>query len=229
MNGKEFSKFRSKLEDRKYLTNLNKDPKIKYSIKGAIDTYAKKSFLLLQAALANITIDLWDLKREQNEIIKYTSKILNCLKAFYKLKDNAIGYEKTLILKKCVNQRMWNDSEMIPKQLPKIGDKLAKQFVKVGLISFEKIQNENPRKLESICGKNAPFGNILIDNIKSIPNMKLKYELLRNYKNYFKLQVTITIQYIKYVNNDDFDPYSIFHLVISKSNNSILLKARIKP
>ena len=229
LNGKEFSKFRSKLEDRKYLTLLNKDQKIKYTIKGSIDTYSKKCFLLLQAALSNINIDQWEIRREQNEILKYTTKILNCIKALFKETDNAIGYEKTLFLMKSINQRIWNDSDLIPIQLPKIGEKLARQFIKVGLNSFDKIKNENPRKLESICGKNAPFGNIIIDYIRSFPSINVKYELLKNYKNYYKLQVTIKAQYIKYLNNEDFDPYSLFHLVISRSNNSILLRAKLKP
>ena len=177
----------------------------------------------------DINLEQWDLRREQNEILKYSTKILNCLKAFFKVKDNAIGYEKTLILKKCINQRMWNDSEMIPRQLPKIGEKLAKNFVKVGINTFDKIKNENPRKLESICGKNAPFGNILIDIVRSFPNLELKYELFRSYKNYYKLQITITSEYIKYVNTEDFDPHSLFRLIVSKSNNSILFKNKIKP
>jgi len=183
----------------------------------------------LQAALGNINIDQWELRREQSEILKYSLKIINCLKAFFKEKDNALGYEKTLILLKNLNQKMWNDSDMISRQLPKIGEKLAKQFVKVGLNTFEKIRTENPRKIESICGKNAPFGNILIDIIRSIPTLNLKHELIRNYKNHYKLQITITTQFIKYVNNEEFDPYSLFHLVVSRSNNSILLKAKIKP
>ena len=37
---------------------------------------------------------------------------------------------------------MWNESSMIPRQLPKIGEKLAKNFLKLGLDSFQKIENE---------------------------------------------------------------------------------------
>lgn len=53
MKAKEFSKHRSKLEERKYLNNLNKEDAIKYKVKGSIDNFSKKCFILLQAGLAS--------------------------------------------------------------------------------------------------------------------------------------------------------------------------------
>jgi hypothetical protein len=43
--------------------------------------------------------------------------------------------------------------------------------------------NENPRKLECLCSKNAPFGNNLIDLIKSIPTLDFKFDILKQIKN----------------------------------------------
>ena len=51
---KENERFRSKSEDRKVLTLINNHPAIRYPIKGAINSYEKKCFLLYQAAMSCI-------------------------------------------------------------------------------------------------------------------------------------------------------------------------------
>jgi len=230
-NSHEFSKYTSKMEDRKTLNNFNKDElSIKYKIKGPIDTFNKKAYILLQAALGGLNIDLWELRRQQNEIVTASIRILNCIKEYFKMKNDAKGYLNSIIMRRSLIQRMWNDNDYIIKQLPKIGDKLAKNFVKAGINSFEKLINENPRKLEAISGRIAPFGNILIDIVKSIPLIEFKYEILKNFKNCFKLSMVINLPWRKYIHQEDFDPYTNYHLIVIEiSSNQIIFKKKIKP
>ena len=54
-NSKEFTKYSSKMEERKTLNTLNKDePGIKYRLKGSIDTSARKAFILLQSCSVSV-------------------------------------------------------------------------------------------------------------------------------------------------------------------------------
>jgi ATP-dependent DNA helicase HFM1/MER3 len=226
----EFSKYHSKMEDRKTLNQFNKEEiSIKYKIKGPVDTANKKANILLQAALSGLNIDLWELRRQQNEIVNSSGRILNCIKEFFKTKNDARGYVNTLLLRKAFAQKMWSDSDLLMKQLPKIGDKIARNFTKAGLSSFEKVLNENPRKLEALCGKNAPFGNVLIDLIKSIPTIDFKFEVLKNFKNFFKLSMTFNINWRKFTQQEDFDPYTPYHTVVIDSSNHLLFKKKLKP
>lgn len=229
-NALEFSKYHSKMEDRKTLNQFNKEEiSIKYKIKGPIDTANKKAYILLQAALSSLNIDQWELRRQQNEIINSSGRILNCIKEFFKIKNDARGYVNTLLLRKAFAQKMWSDSDLLMKQLPKIGDKIARNFTKAGLNSFEKVMNENPRKLECLCSKNAPFGNNLIDLIKSVPTLDYKFDILKNFKNFYKLAMTFTINWRKYTQQEDFDPYSPYHAVVIDSSNHLLFKKKLKP
>lgn len=227
-NSHEFSKYRSKLEDRKILNALNKETGVKYKVKGVIDTYNKKAFVLLQAALANITIDRWEVRQQQTEILNGSGRVLNCVKEFYKEKNDARGYIQTIFLKRSLLQRMWNDSDLVARQLPKIGDKLVKNLQKIGINSFDKIASENPRKLEAVCGKNAPFGNILIDLVKSIPVIDLRYEILKVTK-YLKLSMSVSLPYKRLAQQDDFDPYSTYRLIVCDCKNAIIFKKKLKP
>ena len=229
-NSKEFSKYSSKMEERKTLNLLNKDEGgIKYKLKGAIDSSNKKAFILLQASLSGVIIDHWELRRQQNEIANASMRILNCLKEYYKHLNCLKGYIACIILKKSLHNGMWSDSDLIMKQLPKIGDKLAKCLFRAGINSFEKLINENPRKIESICGKNSPFGNILIDIAKSIPVIQIGYEIIKTYSTY-KLTIKVRVPWEKFI-QDDFDAYTCYHVVLVQNDdeNGIKFKKKIRP
>ena len=239
---KEFLKYSSKMEERKILNQLNKDSLngIKYKLKGSIDTNVKKSYILIQSAISGIILENWELRRQQNEISQISQRILKCIRGFFKKNDNCKGYIVSLILQKCLLNQMWSESELIMKQLPKIGEKLAKCFVKANYKSFEKLlELNNPRLIENICNKNPPFGNILLDEIKNIPRINFKYDISKytNNKNLVKITLCINIPWEKYIKtenkneNDFFDTYSPYHIIMSDNSgdNQIKFCKKIKP
>lgn len=235
-NSVEFNKYRSKLEDRKSLNFLNKE--IKYCLKGAIDSYNKKAYVLIQAVFSNLKIDQWELIRQQNEIITSSSRIINCFKEKYKSCNDGVGYINCLIIKRSILRKMWNDSDLITRQLPKIGEKLARNLLKAGINTFDKLILENPRKIEATLAKNAPFGNILIDVVKSIPIIdNYKYEITKVFnKQFYKIHIQILIPYNRLVTNsnnssyhDDFEPYTCYKCILVDCKNNILLKKKLKP
>jgi len=239
---KEFLKYSSKMEERKILNQLNKDVLngIKYKLKGSIDTNIKKSYILIQSEISGIILENWELRRQQNEISQISQRILKCIRGFFKKNDNCKGYIISLILQKCLLNQMWSESELIMKQLPKIGEKLAKCFVKANYKNFGKlIELNNPRLIENICNKNPPFGNILLDEIKSIPKINFKYDISKytNNKNFVKITLCINIPWEKYIKNENknendfFDTYSPYHIIMSDNSgdNKIKFCKKIKP
>jgi hypothetical protein len=88
---------------------------------------------------------------------------------------------------------------------------------------------ENPRRIEAVCGKNAPFGNIIVDLVKSIPILHLRYEIIRTGKQFVKIVMTINAPYKRLISQEDFDPYTTYHVVVGDSNNKLLFKRLIKP
>ena len=232
-NSAEFIKYRSKMEDRKILNNFNKDNNIKYKVKGIIDTFNKKAFLLLQAAFACLPLEPWELRRQQNEIIQRGLRILNCIKQLFKSRDDAKGIVQIILIKKIMNQKMWTTSELFTKQFPKIGEKIAKNLVRGGISNFDKLKNENPRKIEVLAGKSAPFGNILIDMAKSIPNIILRFDIKKLNKTSnesgFKLILYYKLLYKKQIILEDFDPFTCYFIIVSDSKNKLLHKKKIKP
>ena len=237
----EFKNLRAKLEERKTLNELNKEPinEIRFKLKGAIDTGPKKAYLLIQSALSGKILENWELRKQQNEICQTSLRILNCIRQFYKDLDDCKGYLITLLMSKSLDKGMWPDSCYIIKQLPRIGDKFSRCLYRAGYTSFEKlIEETNPRIIENICGKNPPFGNIVLDAAKSLPVLNFKYEI-DFYKDIYKIILDIKCQwnktssytYLKSDINEYFDSYSTFHIVTvdNSGNNRIIFKKKIRP
>lgn len=56
-----------------------------------------------------------------------------------------------IVLAKCFQAQLWEDSVYISRQLPGIGPVLSKALVNRGKTSFEIIENCNPREIEIVC------------------------------------------------------------------------------
>jgi hypothetical protein len=142
-------------------------------------------------------------------------------------------------MSKSLDKGMWPDYCYIFKQLPRIGDKFSKCLYRAGYTSFEKIREEtNPRMIENICGKNPPFGNIILDAAKSLPIMNFKYEI-DFYKDIYKIILDIKCQwnktssytYLKNEINEYFDSYSTYHIISvdNSGDNKIIYKKKVRP
>ena len=238
----EFKNIRSKIEERKTLNELNKEPisEIRFKLKGAIDSGQKKAYLLLQSALSGKVLENWELRKQQNEICQTSERILNCIRQVYKDLDDCKGYILTILMSKSLDKGMWPDSVYIIKQLPRIGDKFSRLLFRAGYTSFEKLREEsNPRVIENICGKNPPFGNIILDAARSLPIINFDFSIDFYHKDIYKIIIDISCKwnrtssytYIKNDINEYFDSYSTYHLVAvdCSGNNKILYSKKIRP
>ena len=237
----EFRNLRSKIEERKTLNELNKEPisEIRFKLKGAIDSGQKKAYLLIQSALSGKVLENWELRKQQNEICQTSERILNCIRQVYKDLDDCKGFILTILMSKSLDKGMWPDSIYIIKQLPRIGDKFSRLLYRAGYTSFEKLREEsNPRVIENICGKNPPFGNIILDSARSLPIINFEYKI-DFYKDIYKIILEINCKwnktssytYIKNDINEYFDSYSTYHIVTADSSgsNKIIFNKKIRP
>lgn len=183
----EFEGFRSKLEERGKLKILNE--RNKFKVKGAISTFDKKSFVLLQSWVQRENIEDWELMRDSTEMVGLHWRILSCFKKFFlkrKQPDNLIA---TIKLCKYIGARTWEDNPLtILRQIPGIGEKFAKILKDSRIDSFEKVLGCNNGMLEMLCGKNAPFGENIRGFVKKIPNIEIRLKGKNGRKISFEVQ-----------------------------------------
>lgn len=53
---------------------------------------------------------------------------------------------------------MWDDSRHVARQLPGIGSLLADRLAAAGLDHLRKLQDTDPRRLETVTQRHYPFG-----------------------------------------------------------------------
>lgn len=201
---KEVEEFRSKMDERKCLNELNKLNK--YSLKTAIDTANKKSFVLAQSALSSLKIDNWELKKQTISICSIYSKVIDVVKAIFLNNNEGKFYISSIILRKSFSLMMWPDSPLLLKQLPKIGEKMAKTLHKNGIDSFRKLINTNPQKIEAMCGKNYPFGSQVIEYAECLGKIKgMKIEGVFINQQYNKDHLNINSSNDNRINDDNYD------------------------
>ena len=63
-----------------------------------------------------------------------------------------------LLLHKVLKARMWDNSRLLTRQLPGIGNLLADRLAAAGIYHLFKLESTDPRRIESITQRHYPFG-----------------------------------------------------------------------
>nr|CAH7763205.1 unnamed protein product [Callosobruchus chinensis] len=193
---REFSDVRLRTSDKKTLNLLNKCSNkntIRFPLNGRIKTGEMKLNCIIQAVLGNLEIPDHAIQTEsynimRNGLIEYLdTRGKNCYNALL----NAI------ILGKCFNAKLWEDSPYVTKQLTGIGNVLSTLLANAGKTSFEKILQSNPRDLELIIRKKPPAGDVLYEQVQHIPKYELKLEKFFENEGSCRLELTVNLLNLK--------------------------------
>ena len=64
----------------------------------------------------------------------------------------------SLLLHKGLRNRMWDDSCHVTRQIPGIGSLLAERLAAAGIHHLRKLQEADPRRIETVTQRHYPFG-----------------------------------------------------------------------
>lgn len=74
---------------------------------------------------------------------------------------------------KCLEQRLWDDSPDIFRQLGSIGLALSRSLQAAGVQTFAQLEESSPAKLEHMCGRREPFGRNIKEALREVPQYVL--------------------------------------------------------
>ncbi|KAK4477374.1 hypothetical protein RD792_016595 [Penstemon davidsonii] len=165
--------------EKKLLNDINtdKDGRLRFHIlddkgkrKKRIQTREEKIFVLVNDCLTGdpLVHDL-SMSQDMNSICSNGSRIAKCVKEYFMHKKSYKGALNSMLLAKCLHQKLWDDSPYLLKQLPGIGMVTAKALHSMGIKSFESLSEADPRKIELVTGRKYPFGNHIKDSLLSLP------------------------------------------------------------
>ncbi|KAL3813807.1 hypothetical protein ACJIZ3_015075 [Penstemon smallii] len=175
----EISWIQLRRNEKKLLNDINtdKDGRLRFHIlddkgkrKKRIQTREEKIFVLVNDCLTGdpLVHDL-SMSQDMNSICSNGSRIAKCVKEYFLHKKSYKGALNSMLLAKCLHQKLWDDSPYLLKQLPGIGMVTAKALHSMGIKSFESLSEADPRKIELVTGRKYPFGNHIKDSLLSLP------------------------------------------------------------
>uniref|UniRef100_H2YTB2 DNA 3'-5' helicase n=1 Tax=Ciona savignyi TaxID=51511 RepID=H2YTB2_CIOSA len=176
---REFQEVNLRMNERTTLNKMNKDKNrvvIRFPMTGRIKTTQMKVNCLLQATMGCINIQDFALSQDVTRIFRNAVRVARCLVELLMLKDNFKSLYNATLLSKCIRARLWENSRYVTKQLTNIGATLSSALANAGVATFSRAHEMNPRELELIVNRHAPFGNHMHDAIKHLPKYEVQVE-----------------------------------------------------
>uniref|UniRef100_A0A0D9VIC9 DNA 3'-5' helicase n=1 Tax=Leersia perrieri TaxID=77586 RepID=A0A0D9VIC9_9ORYZ len=156
--------------------NTDKEGRLRFHVLGAngkkkkrIQTREEKIFVLTNDCLTGdpLVHDL-SLNQETNSICSNGCRVAKCMREYFIYKKNYRSSITSMLLAKCLHQKLWESSPFLLKQLPGIGIVTAKALKTAGIDSFESLATADARKIESVTGRNFPFGDTVKCSLSSL-------------------------------------------------------------
>ena len=172
----EFSDVQLRVREKSTLNLLNKNkngPVVRYPFKDRIKTSQMKTSILLQSVLGCIPINDFSLNQESVRVVQVASRVSKCLLEFQSLIPSFHCYVNCLLLMKCLNCKLWENTKFVARQFKNVGPMLGNSLANAGIVTLQKILSTDPRELEMITNKNPPFGTNLADQVSSVPQYDL--------------------------------------------------------
>ncbi|KAK9806413.1 hypothetical protein WJX73_003409 [Symbiochloris irregularis] len=188
----ECSSIKIKRGEKKQLNQINKQlghDRLEYCIlddhrsdrpKERLGSGPEKSFVMVNATLSNESTEGFDqsMKQDLDQVIRDGKRITSCMVRYFAWSRQLAAAANALILQKCLQKRMWPQSDRLLSQMARVGRQLATKLHAAGIDSLAALNAADPRRLESAAQRAYPFGTQLKDDLKHIlpPAVSLEIE-----------------------------------------------------
>ena len=160
--------------------NRNKERKnIRYQIAGKIKTKEQKVNVLIQASLGCMNIADAGLAMEAPRYLRLASRVATCLFELIvnhpEKGSDLLLVRDSLQLLKSLECGLWEDSQLVARQMSGVGAALSASLARAGFTSLSRLAAANPRMLEIAAKKAAPWGNLVRDWAGRLPRYSLQF------------------------------------------------------
>ncbi|KAI8871561.1 P-loop containing nucleoside triphosphate hydrolase protein, partial [Ramicandelaber brevisporus] len=175
----EYGPFRFRQGEKGLFNNLNRNPMLRYPIKGhRVQDASDKIVLMIQAILLGIPFAssggnggvMAALNRDVFQVLQIASRVLRCMIDYLANTqlDASLALRNAITLLQYVHAKAWGDSSLQAlQQIDTVGRQYASALIKAGINSIPKLLAADPSKVEAVLSRNPPFGLQLIKSARS--------------------------------------------------------------
>lgn len=106
-------------------------------------------------------------------IFKYVNSLVRCIIDCQIALGDSISIHNALMLERCLGSKAWDDSPLQMVQVPDIGNVAVRKLVNAGIRGIEDLEATDARRIETIVGKNPPFGLKVLTTLNSYPKLRV--------------------------------------------------------
>ncbi|XP_064621106.1 probable ATP-dependent DNA helicase HFM1 [Lineus longissimus] len=217
--------------EKRTLNTMNKDKNritIRFPMEGKIKTSQMKVNCLLQAQLGCLSVQDFGLAQDTIKIFRVGTRLSRCLVEILWNRNDLKVLLNALFLSKSFKSRIWENSKYVSRQLDGIGPQISNALVNAGVITFQKLEETNPREIEMIVNRHPPFGNNVRDSVAGLPKYEVMVEQSSNYSSQSAyVTVSVRIANTDMMKKNTAGPTHSCALVIGDSDNRIIHKVRL--
>ena len=184
-----FADVRIQQGEKGILNDANNLPDMRYPLSGKVSTVADKIYVLIQGVLGSLGLkklannrQAGFLETEANKVIKSADNICRFILQVhlsYKQRD-VITIRNACELSKCLRVQLWDDASKYPKfqlrQLKHVGPAMTQKWAVNGIRTLSDLEQCDELKIESVTGRNPPFGRTLLAEIQKMPKLEMDFD-----------------------------------------------------
>ncbi|PVI05142.1 P-loop containing nucleoside triphosphate hydrolase protein [Periconia macrospinosa] len=184
----EFEAIRFRQGEKSLYKHINKSAFIRFPIQVDLALPPQKISLLIQSVLGAADIP-WDGEfakhkvqyiSETTQVFRSLTRLIRCIIDCQIVLEDAVSINNALMLERSISARVWDDSPSQMKQIDKIGIVGVRKLANAGIRSIEELECTEPHKIESIIGRNPPFGLSVVEQLKKFPKLRISLSLQPN-------------------------------------------------
>ena len=149
---------------------------------------AHKVSILIQSVLGAADI-VWD-KETSKHRVQYSLEVSAVFKHSHRLMlfiidcqialGDSTAIQNALLLGRSLSARAWDDGPLQMKQIQDIGVVAVRKLVNAGIRTIEELEFADPHRLETLLGRNPPFGLKLLERLRSFPKLRVSANVVPN-------------------------------------------------
>jgi ATP-dependent DNA helicase HFM1/MER3 len=182
----EFKDIRFRSGEKSLYKSINQSPSIRFPIPVNLSLPPHKVSLLIQSVLGAADI-VWDKETSKHRnqysmevaaVFKHVHRLMRCIIDCQISLGDSVAIQNALLLQRSLSARAWDDGPLQMKQIQDIGVVAVRKLVNAGIRTVEELEFAEPHRLETILGRNPPFGLKLLDRLKSFPKLRVSVHVV---------------------------------------------------
>lgn len=174
--------------EKSFYKTVNTTGRLRFPIPTTLTQTAHKVSIIIQSALGgtdlpsdeNSKIIRHQFDMEKTLIFRHVCRFIRCIVDCKVSAGDAVAVQHALLLQRSFGASAWDDRPDQLRQIQGIGLAAARKLAVQKIYSIEDLESTESQRIDTILGRNQPFGRKLLETLKSFPKLHVSVHVVPN-------------------------------------------------